>query len=61
VHFYDFQNRYFRYIKRYHRYHHTQPGMELGFGLTSGLWDLPFGTRYPRPVREALFTRRMED
>ena len=61
VHFYDFKNRYFRYIKRYHRYHHTQPGMELGFGLTSGLWDVPFRTRYPRQVRNALFTRRLED
>lgn len=61
VHFYHFKNRYFRYIRRYHRYHHTQPGMELGFGLTSGIWDLPFRTRYPRSVRHALFTRRLED
>jgi sterol desaturase/sphingolipid hydroxylase (fatty acid hydroxylase superfamily) len=58
VHFYDFRNRYFRYIKRYHRFHHTQPGMELGFGLTSGFWDVVFRTRYPRPVRYALFNRR---
>lgn len=61
VHFYNFKNRYFRYIKRHHRYHHTQPGMELGFGLTSGLWDVPFRTRYPRPVRHALFQRRAAD
>ena len=61
VHFYHFKNRYFRYIKRYHRYHHTQPGMESGFGLTSGLWDVPFRTRYPRSVRHALFTRRLGD
>jgi hypothetical protein len=61
VHFYNFRNRYFRYIKRYHRYHHTKPGMELGFGLTSGIWDVPFRTRYPRPVRTALFSKRAED
>ena len=61
VHFYNFKNRYFRYIRRYHRFHHTKPGMELGFGLTSGIWDVPFRTRYPRPVRDALFSRRIED
>lgn len=61
VHFYNFKNRYFRYIKRHHRYHHTKPGMESGFGLTSGLWDVPFRTRYPRSVRQALFQRRAAD
>ena len=61
VHFYNFKNRYFRYIRRHHRYHHTQPGMELGFGLTSGLWDVPFRTRYPKPVRNALFQRDQND
>lgn len=61
VHFYNFKNRYFRYIKRYHRYHHTKPGMELGFGLTSGIWDFPFGTRYPKAIRHALSTRRQAD
>lgn len=61
VHFYDFKNPYFRYIKRYHRYHHTVPGMEMGFGLTSGIWDLPFRTRYPEPVRHKLFSRRQND
>ena len=61
VHFYNFRNRYFRYIKRHHRYHHTKPGMEMGFGLTSGLWDVPFRTRYPRPVRQALFNQRQKD
>jgi len=58
VHFYEFRNRYFRYIKRFHRYHHTQPGMESGFGLTNGIWDVVFRTRHPRPVRQALFSRR---
>jgi len=58
VHFYNFKNPYFRYIKAFHRYHHTKPGMELGFGLTSGIWDVVFRTRFPRPVRQALSTRR---
>ncbi len=58
VHFYQFRNRYFRYVKRFHRYHHTHPGMESGFGLTSGFWDVVFGTRYPEPVRRALFGPR---
>ena len=61
VHFYNFKNRYFRYIQAYHRYHHTHPGMESGFGLTSGIWDLPFRTRYPRSVRQALYPRRQQD
>ena len=60
VHFYNFRNRYFRYIKRFHRYHHSQAGMDLGFGLTSGLWDVVLGTRYPPPIRRALFGSRWE-
>ena len=35
------------YVKRFHRYHHTHPGMES-----------VFGTRYPEPVRRALFGPR---
>jgi hypothetical protein len=57
VHFYDFRNRYFRYIQKHHRYHHSQEGMDLGYGLTSDLWDHVFETQYPAPVREALFRR----
>lgn len=55
VHFYHFANPYFRYIKRHHMYHHSQAGQELGFGLTSGLWDVAFQTRFPAEVREALY------
>jgi 4-hydroxysphinganine ceramide fatty acyl 2-hydroxylase len=58
THFYKFRNRYFRYIKRHHFYHHTRPGMEMGYGLTSGFWDVIFKTRYPDTVRRALFARR---
>ena len=42
VHFYNFRSPYFRYMKKHHFYHHTSPGMERGFGLTSGLWDAAF-------------------
>jgi fatty acid hydroxylase family protein len=58
THFYKFQNRYFRYIKRHHLYHHTRPGTELGYGLTSGFWDIFFHTRYPETIRRALFPSR---
>jgi sterol desaturase/sphingolipid hydroxylase (fatty acid hydroxylase superfamily) len=60
THFYKFRNRYFRYIKRHHFYHHTRPGMEMGYGLTSGFWDVVFKTRYPDTVRQALFARRRD-
>lgn len=54
THFYDFRNPYFRYIKRHHLYHHTRQGMEQGFGLTSGFWDMVFNTRLPVTARRSL-------
>lgn len=57
VHFYHFRNPYFRYIKRHHLYHHSRRGSGLGFGLTSGLWDVAYGTRFPAEVRAALHAR----
>jgi sterol desaturase/sphingolipid hydroxylase (fatty acid hydroxylase superfamily) len=54
VHFYSFKNRYFRYIKRHHLFHHSPKGSEVGFGLTSGLWDVVWGTRIPEPDWSAL-------
>jgi hypothetical protein len=58
VHFYNFRSPYFRYIKRHHYYHHSPKGMEQGFGLTNGFWDIVFQTRYPEPIREALYHRK---
>lgn len=58
VHFYEFRNRYFVYLQRYHRYHHSREGMESGYGLTSGIWDWVFRTQYPPLVRQALFHRQ---
>ncbi len=55
VHFYHFKNRYFRYIKRHHLYHHSRRGSEIAFGLTSGVWDVVHDTRIPADVRAALY------
>jgi sterol desaturase/sphingolipid hydroxylase (fatty acid hydroxylase superfamily) len=58
VHFYHFHNRYFRYIKRHHMYHHSPKGFDIAFGLTNGFWDVVFDTRIPAHVRAALYARR---
>jgi sterol desaturase/sphingolipid hydroxylase (fatty acid hydroxylase superfamily) len=55
VHFYHFRNRYFRYIKRHHLYHHSRAGNQMAYGLTSGAWDVAYGTRIPAPIRAALY------
>jgi sterol desaturase/sphingolipid hydroxylase (fatty acid hydroxylase superfamily) len=54
VHYYHFDNRYFRYIKRHHLYHHSRVGAATAYGLTSGGWDMVYDTRVPPPVRAAL-------
>ena len=58
VHFYPFNDRYFRYIKRHHGFHHAPAGTELGYGLTNGFWDIVFNTRYPEAVRKVLYGSR---
>jgi cyclopropane-fatty-acyl-phospholipid synthase len=55
VHFYHLDNRYFRYIKRHHLYHHSRVGSAVAYGLTSGVWDVAYGTRIPAPIRGALY------
>jgi sterol desaturase/sphingolipid hydroxylase (fatty acid hydroxylase superfamily) len=55
VHFYHFENLYFRYIRAHHMYHHSQLGRDRGYGLTSGMWDAAHGTRFPAEVRRALY------
>src|SRR5216683_2906324 len=57
LHFGKSRNRYFRHLKRYHLYHHSPRGMEKGYGITSGIWDILFHTGYPRPVRQLLFKK----
>jgi len=55
VHFYHFDNPYFRYIKRHHLYHHSPKGGEVGYGLTNGLWDIVFRTRISSEQRRRLY------
>jgi cyclopropane-fatty-acyl-phospholipid synthase len=55
VHFYHFDNPYFRYIKRHHLYHHSPKGGAVGYGLTSGFWDIIFRTRISADQRRLLY------
>jgi 4-hydroxysphinganine ceramide fatty acyl 2-hydroxylase len=55
VHFESYKSRYFRYIKKHHLYHHSPRGAEVGFGLTSGIWDIVFDTRLPEDARALLY------
>jgi hypothetical protein len=55
VHYYHFRNPYFRYIKRHHLFHHSPIGAEVGYGLTSGMWDIVGRTRIPAEMRRALY------
>jgi sterol desaturase/sphingolipid hydroxylase (fatty acid hydroxylase superfamily) len=55
VHFYHFDNPYFRYIKRHHLYHHSPKGGDVGYGLTNGFWDIIFSTRISAEQRRLLY------
>lgn len=57
MHFYNFQNVYFRYARRHHFYHHSPKGVDRGYGVTNGFWDIVFKTRYPAEIRWALHKR----
>lgn len=57
VHYYDFDNSYFRYIRRHHLYHHSPRGEQVAYGLTNGFWDIVFGTRIDAGTRRALYRR----
>jgi len=57
VHFHRLPGRYFAYIRKHHLYHHSRRGHDLAFGLSSGIWDVPLGTRIPAAGREALYAR----
>ena len=61
VHFYHFDNAYFRYIKRHHLYHHSPKGGDVGYGLTNGFWDIVFASRIPAEQRRRLFARTRAD
>ena len=55
VHFHNLKGRYFVHIRRHHLYHHGARGRDVAFGLTSAIWDRPFGTRIGEPDRGRLF------
>jgi len=55
IHFSKIRNPYFRYVKRHHLYHHSPKGDKLGYGITGGIWDLVFKTRYPEQVQQRLY------
>ncbi len=57
VHFHRFRWRYFRYLRRQHLYHHSARGGDVAFGLTSGVWDVPFRTRVSAEDRGRLHQR----
>jgi sterol desaturase/sphingolipid hydroxylase (fatty acid hydroxylase superfamily) len=57
VHFCSFKGLYFQYIKRHHLYHHSPKGTHVGFGLTSGTWDMICDTRIPEADRRGLYAR----
>jgi hypothetical protein len=53
VHYFNFNSRYFRYIRRHHLFHHSRHGSAVAFGLTSHLWDAALGTPVGRSLGEA--------
>lgn len=55
VHFHLFSSRYFVYIRKHHLYHHSARGSGTAYGLSSGLWDVPLGTRIPPKDRGILY------
>ena len=57
VHFCQFKGRYFQYIKRHHLYHHSPKGAGVGYGLSSGMWDVVWQTRIPEEERKLLYGR----
>ena len=57
VHFCQFKGRYFQYIKRHHLYHHSPKGLGVGYGLSSGIWDVVWQTRIPVEERRLLYAR----
>jgi sterol desaturase/sphingolipid hydroxylase (fatty acid hydroxylase superfamily) len=54
MHFWSFDSPYFQYIRRRHLWHHSRHGVGRALGITSGVWDVVFGTRVPRQVRTRL-------
>jgi sterol desaturase/sphingolipid hydroxylase (fatty acid hydroxylase superfamily) len=60
IHFFNFKNKYFRYVKRHHLYHHSSRGITRGFGITNGIWDVVFRSRFDDPPRKVWDFRSRE-
>ena len=58
THFWNFRWSYFQYLRRRHLYHHSRHGVGMGYGVTSGLWDIVAGTRIPAGARRLLVVPR---
>ena len=58
THFWNFDVRYFQYLRRRHLWHHSRHGAGRAYGITSGVWDAVFGTRVPERERLLLVPRR---
>ena len=58
IHFYNFRHPYWRYVKKHHLYHHTSAGMNRGYGISNGIWDVVFKTRFPENVRQRLSSKK---
>ncbi len=54
MHFWNFDWQYFQYVRRRHMWHHSPRGAYTAYGVTSGLWDVPLGTRIPAAERRLL-------
>lgn len=61
LHFGKSRNGFFRYLKRYHLYHHSPRGIDRGYGITSGIWDAVFHTQFPQPIRKSLADKTRRD
>ena len=60
IHFWNFKSPYFQYVRRRHLYHHSRQGVGLGYGITSGIWDVVSGTRIGPAERRMLSLRSRE-
>lgn len=58
THFWNFRWSYFQYLRRRHLYHHSRHGVGVGYGVTSGIWDVVSGTRIPARMRHLLLPSR---
>jgi dihydroceramide fatty acyl 2-hydroxylase len=53
-HFWNFKWKYFQYARGRHLYHHSRHGVGIAYGVTSGIWDVAYGTRIPARERSLL-------